>query len=347
VGEPALVFTEYRDTLLHVRDIVAPHATVIHGGLSRAERRASLARFAKGGILLSTDAAGEGLNLQHNCRVVINLELPWNPMRLEQRIGRVDRIGQQRRVHVFHLIAAATSEVRILEQLVSRVARAQADIGAPDPLGSTNVESAVATPSLVFHRLDVEAKTEYERLTSARRMDGGATVRPAAFGLHELHPLVVFSRRCGIRSQLGLRILVVLRSCLSDDTGRVAASHLTSVLIPASYAVRRSLGQLDALGHAITADANYADWLESTLAVHGAFWKSRLGREVAIAGVLDQTDGDELQPGLFDMRAEQARTVDAEHQRDVLVEATRHTTAAIRASSLTVRPPDLVLILVP
>ena len=52
--------------------------------------------FREGGVLLATDAAGEGLNLHHNCRVVVNLELPWNPMRLEQRIGRVDRIGQTR-----------------------------------------------------------------------------------------------------------------------------------------------------------------------------------------------------------------------------------------------------------
>ena len=54
------------------------------------------ARSGQGGVLLATDAAGEGLNLHHNCRIVVNLELPWNPMRLEQRIGRVDRIGQTR-----------------------------------------------------------------------------------------------------------------------------------------------------------------------------------------------------------------------------------------------------------
>jgi len=65
-----------------------------------------------------------------NCRVVVNLELPWNPMRLEQRIGRVDRIGQTRRVHAFHLIARGTGEVRVLQRLGIRIARAQADVGA-------------------------------------------------------------------------------------------------------------------------------------------------------------------------------------------------------------------------
>ena len=84
-------------------------------------------------MLLATDAAGEGLNLHHTCRLVINLELPWNPMRLEQRIGRVDRIGQRRTVHAFHLIAGGTGESRLLARLRARVASAQAEFGAPDP----------------------------------------------------------------------------------------------------------------------------------------------------------------------------------------------------------------------
>src|SRR2546430_6091553 len=105
--------------------------------MTREERTASLEAFASGKrrILLATDAAGEGLNLHHACRVVINLELPWNPMRLEQRIGRVDRIGQPRVVHAWHLIAADTGETQILSRLEDRIARARDDIGAPDPLG--------------------------------------------------------------------------------------------------------------------------------------------------------------------------------------------------------------------
>ena len=136
-SQPAVVFTEYRDTLLHVRQRLAQPALVLHGGLTRDERSSVLAAFAREprGLLLATDAAAEGLNLHHHCRLVINLELPWNPMRLEQRIGRVDRIGQRRTVHAFHLIADATGETRLLARLRARVAVAQADIGAPDPLG--------------------------------------------------------------------------------------------------------------------------------------------------------------------------------------------------------------------
>ena len=136
-NQPAVVFTEYRDTLLHIRQQIARPALVLHGGLARDERVAVLAAFARdpAALLLATDAAAEGLNLHCGCRLVINLELPWNPMRLEQRIGRVDRIGQRRTVHAFHLVAAGTGEMRLLSRLRARVAVAQADIGAPDPLG--------------------------------------------------------------------------------------------------------------------------------------------------------------------------------------------------------------------
>jgi SNF2 family DNA or RNA helicase len=154
--EPAVVFTEYRDTLAHVRRRLTRESVVLHGGLTREERIAALTAFAAmpAGVLLATDAAAEGLNLHAHCRLVINLEMPWNPMRLEQRIGRVDRIGQQRTVHAFHLIAVATGEMRILDRLRSRVAAAGADIGVSDPLGDDD-ERAVARLVIAGGELDV------------------------------------------------------------------------------------------------------------------------------------------------------------------------------------------------
>jgi SNF2 family DNA or RNA helicase len=141
-NEPAIVFTEYRDTLLHLRRELGRSTVILHGGLSRDDRAVALAEFSGGPrtVLLATDAAAEGLNLHHACRLVINLELPWNPMRLEQRIGRVDRIGQRRRVHAFHLIADGTGEARILSRLRTRLAIANMDIGAPNPLGADEEE---------------------------------------------------------------------------------------------------------------------------------------------------------------------------------------------------------------
>ena len=149
--ESAVVFTEYRDTLVHLRHRLTGHAgiptalVILHGGLTREERAAALDGFGRAPrtLLLATDAAAEGLNLHRGCRLVVNLELPWNPMRIEQRIGRVDRIGQPRTVHAFHLIARGTGETRILSRLRARVAAAKADLGAPDPFGD-DAERAIA-----------------------------------------------------------------------------------------------------------------------------------------------------------------------------------------------------------
>lgn len=137
----AIVFTEYRDTLHAVAAALASTTTVasLHGGLDRQARAAVLRRFADGEIrvLLATDVAAEGLNLQHACRLVIHFELPWSPARLVQRDGRVDRFGQSRRVHVWRLIGDRSHEARVLTALSGRVARMAAagldvaGLGAP------------------------------------------------------------------------------------------------------------------------------------------------------------------------------------------------------------------------
>ena len=122
--EPIIVYTEYRDTLRELEDTLGRVARVVtlHGGLDRAQRRAALDRFAgaRADVLLATDAGGSGLNLHARCRLIVDLELPWNPVRLEQRAGRVDRIGQTRTVHAIHLVARATPEERVLARLTER-----------------------------------------------------------------------------------------------------------------------------------------------------------------------------------------------------------------------------------
>jgi superfamily II DNA or RNA helicase len=132
VEEPAIVFTEYRDTLQRLA-VAFSHvdAVQLHGGLSQPERAAALRRFTEGNarLLLATDTGSEGLNLQQRCRLVINLELPWTPLRLEQRAGRIDRIGQQRRPHAVHLVAAGTCEEATLAALVFRLRRIQDALG--------------------------------------------------------------------------------------------------------------------------------------------------------------------------------------------------------------------------
>ena len=130
----AIVFTEFRDTLKDLaRDY--PSALQLHGGMPRDERDAVQRRFnADGGVLLATDAAAEGLNLHSRCRLVVNYELPWNPARLEQRIGRVDRIGQRRTVHAISLVARDSAEDLVVSTLLRRLERVAATLGARDRL---------------------------------------------------------------------------------------------------------------------------------------------------------------------------------------------------------------------
>jgi superfamily II DNA or RNA helicase len=128
IPEPVVIFTEYRDTLGALVSALAPTCAlvVIHGGLPIDVRREAIERFTRGDadVLVATDAAGEGLNLQHRCRLVINVELPWNPLRLEQRVGRVERVGQKRRVHAVHLFHRDTVEDAVLARLERRRFRA-------------------------------------------------------------------------------------------------------------------------------------------------------------------------------------------------------------------------------
>ncbi len=105
-----VIFTEHRDTLNYLaeklRAIVVPEALVtIHGGMGREDRAKAQEAFKQDKdvlILLATDAAGEGINLQR-AHLMVNYDLPWNPNRLEQRFGRIHRIGQTEVCHLWNL----------------------------------------------------------------------------------------------------------------------------------------------------------------------------------------------------------------------------------------------------
>ena len=134
VREPIVIFTEYRDTLEAIEATLREHRAValLHGGLIATERQHSVDRFNDGrvDVLIATDTGGEGLNLQHRCRLVVTMELPWNPQRLEQRVGRVDRIGQRRRVHSIHLFHSGTVEDEVLARLERRRIHAERALAA-------------------------------------------------------------------------------------------------------------------------------------------------------------------------------------------------------------------------
>jgi superfamily II DNA or RNA helicase len=125
-GEKLVIFTEHKDTLLYLEDRLSRSGgykvETIHGGKTVDERREAQWKFAKPEtqILIATDAAGEGINLQF-CRLLINWDIPWNPNRLEQRMGRIHRYGQKQDVLVFNMVASNTKEGRVLERLLVKL----------------------------------------------------------------------------------------------------------------------------------------------------------------------------------------------------------------------------------
>lgn len=126
-GKPAekvLVFTAFRHTLEELASRVAAAgipAAVYHGSLPRAEKEKAIAAFRDDvGVLLSTESAGEGRNLQF-CHVMVNMDLPWNPMQIEQRLGRLHRVGQAHDVLLTNLVAKGTIEEQVLRVLEAKI----------------------------------------------------------------------------------------------------------------------------------------------------------------------------------------------------------------------------------
>ena len=123
-GEKLLIFTESRDTLEYLVEKIRSwgfSVTYIHGGLNLDRRIAAEHEFKeKAQIMVSTEAGGEGINLQF-CWLMVNYDIPWNPNRLEQRMGRIHRYGQQYEVHIYNLVAVDTREGRILERLFNKL----------------------------------------------------------------------------------------------------------------------------------------------------------------------------------------------------------------------------------
>jgi superfamily II DNA or RNA helicase len=144
-----LIFTEFIATQAMLQQFLQTHGfsvAILNGSMNRAEREAAQHAFAaETQLLISTDAGGEGLNLQF-CHIVINYDLPWNPMRLEQRIGRVDRIGQTRPVQAINLVLAESVEGRVQEVLAQKLATILQEFGVDktaDVLDSAESEQAV------------------------------------------------------------------------------------------------------------------------------------------------------------------------------------------------------------
>lgn len=145
-----VIFTEHRDTLNYLQSRIgtllgrAQAVVAIHGGMGREERMKAQEAFRHDPevqVLLATDAAGEGINLQR-AHLMVNYDLPWNPNRLEQRFGRIHRIGQTEVCHLWNLLAEETREGDVYHKLLDKLAQARSALGGQvfDVLGKVQFE---------------------------------------------------------------------------------------------------------------------------------------------------------------------------------------------------------------
>ena len=288
--EPAIVFTEYRDTLARLASLLDEMKPVtLHGGLTPAERGESLRRFTSGttGVLLATDAASEGLNLHQRCRLVINLDLPWTPLRLEQRIGRVERIGQEGRVHAVHLLAADTAEETLVTKLATRTDRA-----------AEATEKLRERPPALTH-IRVIAESETRRIEQLRRLS-----QPVARVVFGGRPPVTLARRHGHRPSLwGFHVT------FADSAAQPVWQTLIGASAAESAASPAFVDHMAAL-LASTLDADSQTRLTALDAALKAFHDRAVVREHALARYIEseraRLSAALLQRGLFDRRAERA-----------------------------------------
>lgn len=303
LGESVIVFTEYRDTLQHLYDVLARDARLIHGGMSRVERREAVDAFTSGRcrLLLATDAGGEGLNLHHHCRCVVHLELPWNPMRLEQRTGRVDRIGQRRRVHSFYLVLSPSLEDALLDRLKAKVQQARGDANASDPFAQSDDRALPVEPWSDLSSCLREA----DRIGFSRRL------RERAVATDRLDVASCVSGRGRRRVRLG-GVLLVLGVVAEDASGRsVAAEACGLCLTPSGEAVAGLRAPRDLTGtyasplvQQAVQDALGRFKADGGLDGYETFWAAARRRADSAALHLAREAVEMYQPGLFDRRAD-------------------------------------------
>ena len=153
--QKVIIFTEFVATQTYLQELLVNRGytvTILNGGMSIDERNAAMQEFkASTSIFISTDAGGEGLNLQF-ANIIINYDLPWNPMKIEQRCGRVDRIGQQKDVHIYNFIVGETVENRVREVLEEKLSVILKEMGVDKYLDVLDSEVAECDFTDVYMR---------------------------------------------------------------------------------------------------------------------------------------------------------------------------------------------------
>ncbi|MBI2917636.1 MAG: DUF3883 domain-containing protein [Chloroflexi bacterium] len=209
--EKLLIFTEHKDTLDNLAkrlEDMGYSVAAIHGSMDVDERKRAQREFrTRAKIMVATDAAGEGINLQF-CRFLINWDIPWNPNRLEQRMGRVHRYGQNDDVWVYNLVAQNTREGSVLRHVLSKL-----DV-MRDQMGSDRVYDViddwlegVPLVSLMERAIDSEDATGAEEETTEALILASQ---------EKAEKLVALQKKTSLASHLNLRAARELRDA-SDE----------------------------------------------------------------------------------------------------------------------------------
>ncbi len=365
VAEPIVVFTEYRDTLEALESTLSGlrKITTLHGGQTADERRNSVEAFNTGAadLLLATDAGAEGINLQHRCRLIVNLELPWNPIRLEQRIGRVDRIGQTKTVHAINLFAADTAESGVLAALARRIecirlseievaasmiSRAPLPIRSADPSVGGYATTVDLESSATNEAARIGKRRDSQRLRS-RLQDGVIPVTALRSNIlrtqgHKEIPSVIWLLRVRIGNRAGRLVedrLVAVASSMNPVRRRLrrqevrgTAERMLYELGPSVIEVASRLGRRRAIEIARVAEEGIvrAQRRERQLAATEA---------ASVAGL--------VQPGLFDSRALKRQRLAEERHHSILEECTERS-ASLEADTtlILVHQPEIASMLI-
>ena len=330
---------------------------MLHGAQSPAERASAIDGFRRGdaSVLLATDVASQGLNLQERARWVISVELPWTPARVEQRIGRVDRIGQMRTVHATLILAGHPTENGLLARFARRTLDVRRAVGGDALTSLTPPSERVVAHALLDGRDSVDEtsiSTVHELTASARwRRPAQALARQLivkrALNRHWRARDDTGSRPCLTmlrRGPTGVRTLVVFSVPILDGTGFLVERRLVCL----------ALKDLDPSG--VTALAR-SEAIHRWLAHHLSNRLARLQRNAAAVSAacarVDQAIArhlvsvgwpTELQAGLFDRRDERTFVTARDEAADLETSATvrmRHWQAA---GELDVGPPSVELV---
>ena len=174
-NEKVIVFTQFRETQRHLEELFTGRGwdvNVFHGAMNPGAKDRAIERFKKNSgsqVLICTEAGGEGRNLQF-CHLLVNYDLPWNPMKVEQRIGRVDRIGQTQPISIFNLWVKDTIEERVLDILENRIRMFEETVGGLDPIlgDADNIESDIQKIMKAAEDHLQEALADFDRQTIAK-----------------------------------------------------------------------------------------------------------------------------------------------------------------------------------